>query len=198
MTPRQVRVVRGAAASVVAVLLAAVSHTYGGADAPAPLIVAAVAVLAWPLGALLAATRWGIGGLAATAVLAQLLLHAMFAVTAGAPPAVDTHHSAAAHTMTMTMSGGSVPLALPDAPMLTAHLIAALAAVLVLGYGERMLYAVLRWLVAAARRGARRLPAPNRPRLTDSRAVIAPGPLALRRAPLSRRGPPRIIGVRTA
>ncbi len=196
MTPRQVRVVRGAVASVVAVLLAAVSHTYGGADAPAPLIVAAVALLAWPLGALLAATRWGIGGLAAGAVLAQLLLHAMFAVTAGSTPVAEAHHSTASHPMAMT--GMQVPLALPDAPMLTAHLIAALAAVLVLGYGERMLYAVLRWVLAAARRGAGRLPGARGPRLAASRAVVAPGPLALRRAPLSRRGPPLIIGVRAA
>ena len=199
MTPRQVRVARGGAATAVAVVLGAVSHTFGGGDAPAPLLVFAVALLAWPIGALLASPRGGLAGLAATALIAQAALHTVFAVTAGAAPAV-TGHDHRTMTGTMAMPGTmpaveSIAPVLPDAPMLVAHLTAAAAAVLVLGYAERMLYAVVRWMVRTARRTAPVLaPTARTPRLSPG--VPRPRlPRALLRAPLSRRGPPALLGV---
>lgn len=187
MTVRQLRAVRGGAATAIAVLLGAVSHTYGGGSAPPPLLLAAVALLAWPFATLLAARRLGRVGVAVASVVAQALLHTAFAVTAGSAPAASGH----VHGAIVLTGGPSLALALPDAPMLVCHGIAVVAAILAIGFGERMLRAVARWIIASARRAiAVPAVAPSRSvRRSPVRTVSARRAPAL--DPFRRRGPPR-------
>ena len=187
MTARPLRVVRGGAATAIAVLLAAVSHTYGGGAAPAPLLLVAVALLAWPFATLLAARRLGLVGVAVASVAAQALLHVAFAVTAGSTPMGCGH----LHDTIVLTGGSSLPVALPDTPMLVCHGIAVVVAILAIGFGERMLRAIARWVTAHARRAiAVPAVAPSRRfRCCAVRRVFARRAPALH--PLRRRGPPR-------
>jgi hypothetical protein len=202
MGARRRRVARGAGATGVGVLLAAVSHTYGGGDAPGAGLVLAAALLTWPIAALLAAPRLRLAGVAAGAVLSQLALHVAFALTAGStaippgtkPAAASHHHTGAAldaATLLSTTSGTHPGmLLLPDGGMLASHAAAALVAFVVLGFGGR----VLRAVAAGIRTAARRASAPLRP--VASRAVAAASGHRIRvaREPWSRtllrRGPP--------
>jgi hypothetical protein len=203
MAARRARVGRAAAATGIGVLLAAVSHTYGGGDAPAPAIVLAAALLAWPVAVLLSAARLGLAGVAAGAVLSQATLHAAFALAegaestagrVGADPLADGHHHALLAGGTSTATGAATAAgmgALPDAGMLTAHAVAALVAFLVLGFGRRAVRAIL----AGVRTAARRTSTLTRPAArillpTESRRIRVIRALWSRT--LQRRGPPAL------
>ncbi|MGV2903535.1 hypothetical protein ACNPM4_17850, partial [Microbacterium sp. AGC62] len=71
MNARQLRLVRAAAVSSVATLLAALSHTFGGGAAPHPLLILAVATLLTPFSALLVGTRQSRGRVASAVFVAQ-------------------------------------------------------------------------------------------------------------------------------
>ncbi len=79
MTSRQLRLVRGAAASTAATIIAAVSHTIGGGAAPHPLLIVALSVFLTPVAALLVGRRANIIRLGAAVVLAQTVFHVLFA-----------------------------------------------------------------------------------------------------------------------
>lgn len=187
VSQRQRRVLRGGAASAVAVLLAAVSHSYGGGTPPGPWLVLAAVLLAWPIATLLASARLGLAGVALGALVAQSLLHVAFALTDGAAPAAAGGH----HHTDLLLGAPAAALSLPDAGMLTAHALAAVVAFAVLGFGRRALRAVSRGVRAAVRRIAAAVTLPD----------AAPGPLwtppsgdvpVRWRAGIRRRGPPRI------
>jgi len=182
-----VRALRGTAAAWVATVVAATAHTLGGGGAPAPALVAAVGILAAPFAVAVVGRRlfaWRVG---ATVLASQALFHLAFALTADADPAaLHGHH--------VTHLGGLSAVVLPDAPMLVAHVLAAVATVAGLYGGERMLRALgrgIRSLFARIRAVA--------PRGAVSGPVTAPlGPLRVVAArvvlsDLSRRGPPLFV-----
>jgi len=187
VTPRHVRALRGTAAAWIATVIAATAHTLAGGGAPAPALVAAVGILAAPFGVAVVGRRlsaWRVG----TAVLAsQALFHVAFAITAGADPsAPHSHH-------VTVLAGGVTPVALPDAPMLVAHVLAALATVAGLYGGERMLTALGRGIRSVLARARVVLPPPPAPALVaaERERTIRPARTVL--SGLSRRGPPDFV-----
>lgn len=159
MTGRQLFVVRGALASVVATVLAAVSHTFGGGQAPAPTIVAAMAILlVLPAGLLMGGARRRPTGslgrllrISATTVVAQAAFHGAFSAL-GAPEAgVAVQSAHAHHGAPMALAAGDVHAANGHAPMLGAHVIAAVITIAILAYGEGVVLRGWRWIRAAVR-----------------------------------------------
>lgn len=187
MTPRHVRALRGTAAAWVATVVAATAHTLGGGGAPAPALVAAVGILAAPFGVAVVGRRLSAGRLGAVVLAGQALFHLAFAITAGADPtSTHSHH-------TMVLAGGVTPVAVPDAPMLVAHALAAMATVAGLYGGERMLRALGRGIRSILARARVMLPAPPVPALVaaDRERAVLPARRVL--WGLSRRGPPAFV-----
>lgn len=189
MTPRQLRLVRAAAASSSATVLAAVSHTVGGGMPPHPLLIVAVAVLLIAPAAVLIGRRPSFARTTTTVVLSQLVFHLLFHFLGGtwSSASVVSGHS----HMHDVVLGPVVAAALPDAPMLLAHMIAAVLTVAALHKGERMLRGIAAWVQA------RLLPAlPAVPARHRAPALPVPLVLAVALAPLrttvARRGPPLI------
>ena len=170
MRTRQLRALRGASAATIAVLLAAVSHTIGGGTAPSLAVLLAVSALAWPVTTALVGRRPHPAGLAAAVIVAQTALHMVFALTSsvGTPASGSLPGNAPhAHGQVAIDTVGSVAqLVLPSPPMLTAHVLAAIASFVLLFAGERMLRTVAAWTL----------------RLLDRATVTASGPLAIPRA----------------
>lgn len=155
MTPRQLRIVRGAAASVTATLLAAVSHTVGGGQAPDPLLMLAVSVLLAPLAAVVVGRTARLVGIAGAVTITQVLFHVLFAVTgdiprAGAVPGPHRHGALTPADLAVVMSPAHASSL--DAPMLVAHLCAAVVTTVLLWRGELVLRAITRWVRAVLRR----------------------------------------------
>ena len=188
MTSRQLRLLRAAAATSAATILAAVSHTVGGGMPPHPLLVAALSILLVPLAALLIGRRLSATRTALTVLVAQLVFHVLFQVLAGSLTDAAPVGSHAHHVVTL---GSTVSAVAPDAPMLVSHLLAALATTMLLWHGERMLRSIAGW----AR--ARLLPVlpvlPVRPRLrlipTGVSVTTSLTPLG---TTVTRRGPPSV------
>lgn len=190
MTSRQLRLVRGAAASSVATIVAAVSHTIGGGAPPHPLLIAALAVFLAPVAALLIGRRLSLFRLSAVVVLSQSVFHVLFvALNATVTPMVASagHH----HALTLGPVGDTTAGAAQDASMLGAHAFAAILTIALLWRGETLLRAIARWVRAALR--------PRMPRA----AVVWPVPAsiartarafipAVRAGDILRRGPPVI------
>ncbi|GAA1934777.1 hypothetical protein GCM10009775_28320 [Microbacterium aoyamense] len=187
MTSRQLRALRGTAAAAVAAWTAAVSHTLGGGAAPSPWLVLVVILLAAPVAVLLAGRSLGLVRLSLTVVLAQLLLHVTFALTAGLDPTSGGHVHGA-----VLPSGGAIGVTL-DPVMVSAHLLAAIATILVIARGEWMLRAISRGIHRLLRFAAIivRSPLPAPP-LRAGRQTVA---LLARAAAsvVSRRGPPSVV-----
>ena len=187
MTPRHVRALRGTAAAWVATVIAATAHTLGGGGAPSPALVAAVGVLAAPFAvALIGRTlsAWRIG---ATVLASQALFHVAFAATADADPAaLHGHH--------VTHLGSDLSaVVVPDAPMLAAHILAALATLAGLYGGERMLRALGRGIRSLFSRARAVAPRPSTPRLVAVSPAPFPAALRIVLSDVSRRGPPALV-----
>lgn len=151
MTSRQLRLLRGFAASSVATIIAAVSHTIGGGAAPHPLLIAALSVFLTPSAALLVGRRLSLPRLAMTVLLSQSVFHVLFvALNATAAPSATAVTSAGhQHSLMLTPLGEGVA---PDAGMLAAHVIAGILTVALLWRGENLLRAVARWARAILHR----------------------------------------------
>ena len=185
MTSRQLRLLRGAAASSVATVLAAVSHTIGGGAAPHPLLVLALSVFLTPFVALVVGRRLNLLGLSAAVGLSQTIFHLLFiglnATTSSSGASASAHHHVLA-LMPITTAGA-------DTGMLSAHVIAALLTTALLWRGERMLLAVADWVRAELRR---RMPQID----PDWPVPASPSEIVVRIAhhmlvhDISRRGPP--------
>lgn len=186
MTSRQLRLLRGAAASSAATIIAAVSHTIGGGAAPHPLLVVGLVVFLTPLAALLVGRRLRLPRLSAAVMFAQSVFHVLFVVlnaTAAGPiaGAAHGHH----HLVVLAPVASGVA---PDAGMLGAHLVAAVLTIALLWRGEAIVRAIAAWVRAVLRR---RSPVPPRrpmpaPIALTSRSVVRTVPVAC----ISRRGPP--------
>lgn len=194
MTPRQLRLVRAAAASSVATVLAAVSHTIGGGAAPHPLLVMAMAVLLIPVAGLLVGSRASRTRVALAVIVAQAAFHVVFAVlgapTAGsfAGPSTAAHQ----HHVDLTSFGPVVAVVAPDALMLVAHIVAALLTTALLWRGEALIRAIARWIVARLRDRSTSVRLPHRRRQPLSSLTPALVDPSLT-ASVSRRGPPALV-----
>lgn len=185
MTSRQLRLLRGATASSVATILAAVSHTVGGGAPPHPLLVVALSVFLTPVAALLVGRTLSLGKLSATVLLSQGVFHVLF-VALGATLTTTGAVSGHRHHTTLAPLTSTVS---PDAGMLDAHVLAAAVTIILLWHGERVLRGIARWV-----RSTLRL---RLPRLHGSWPVPASYPrterifvATIRTSDISLRGPP--------
>lgn len=185
VTSRQLRLVRGAAASSVATIVAAVSHTLGGGAAPHPLLIVALSVFLTPIAALLVGCRPHILRLSAAVVLSQTVFHVLFTtLNATVTPAVaGTGHQ---HVMTLGPVGEAVS---PDAGMLGAHLVAVIVTILLLARGESVARAIACWVRAALGVRMPRLRG-DWPSPASAAGVLHSFVPMFRLSDVSRRGPP--------
>lgn len=160
MRARRVAALRGAGSSAVAVVLAALSHTIGGGEAPPAWLLVACAIAAWPVATLLAlvlsGARLRVVGIAGAVGAAQLALHASFSVLGSTPLAVPAASGVHTHTLLPFLSpmtpGAGAMMSTMDAGMLAAHATAALVATIAIAFGEQAVAAVVRWVSARVRR----------------------------------------------
>lgn len=146
MTRRQLLALRGSAASAVATLGAALSHSWAGGHLPPAILVVAMAVLLAAPGMALMGARPRPVRIGITVPVLQAAFHAVFTLL-GAPAAGagvvgghDHHHGAAGHLLSAAGYAGSL-----DAGMIAAHAAAAVVTVAILLYGERAVLAVRAW-----------------------------------------------------
>lgn len=197
MTARQLRALRGCAAALIATLISASAHTLAGGGAPSPALVLAIAVLAAPLAVASIGRRPSRVRTAIAVLVSQAVFHLAFAVAgslgsaamssghshglilAGTPmPVMPMHGEAASHI------GLSA-----DARMLAAHAVAAIATVILISHGERMLRAIARGLSRYLPPAWQGTPLPTEAPAT----ALARPPAPIRplfSSEVSRRGPP--------
>ncbi|MFJ4174080.1 hypothetical protein [Microbacterium sp. NPDC089696] len=190
MTDRQLRLLRAAAASSIATVLAAVSHTVAGGSAPHPLLVVAMTALLVPVAAVLIGVRPSRVRVALTVLVSQIAFHLVFALlgapTAGLSGIGHQHH------LDLAAFGPVAAVAAPDALMIGAHLVAAIVTIALLWRGESLIRAIAQWIVARLRSRATSvcLPHRRRPLPTSSAVPVLRTALA---TSLSRRGPPALV-----
>lgn len=192
MNARQLRLVRAAAVSSVATLLAALSHTFGGGAAPHPLLILAVATLLTPFSALLVGTRQSRGRVASAVFVAQAAFHMLFQAL-GSPTGADTLGGVGhTHHLNLDLLGPATSETSLSTTMLLAHLAAAVLTTVLVWHGETLLGSIVRWVEAMFRRAAAGAPAQHRrpPRL---RSTLLPSFDAAVAAAVPRRGPPALI-----
>ncbi len=191
MTSRQLRLVRAAAVSSVATLIAAVSHTLGGGSAPHPLLILAVATLLTPLSALFVGVRESRSRAAVAVLFSQAVFHLLFQVLGsptGSSVASSPGHD---HHLDLALFGPVTPVAAADATMLGAHVVAAALTTLLIWHGEALARAVARWFQALLLRAVLCPPVEHR-RPGALRSVRLPAFDAAISRDVSRRGPPAL------
>ncbi|WP_226532758.1 hypothetical protein [Microbacterium paraoxydans] len=191
MNARQLRLVRAAAVSSIATLIAGVSHTLGGGTAPHPLLILAVATLLTPLSALLVGARPSRGRVAAAVLLAQAVFHVLFQAlgspVAASSPGVLGH----VHHIDLALLVSAPSASSSGAPMLAAHVVAAVLTTLLIWHGETVVRAVARWFEALLRHTVTAAPTDHRmpPGLRSLDHPVLEVAFA---AAVTRRGPPAL------
>lgn len=192
MNARQLRLLRAAAVSAVATLLAALSHTFGGGSAPHPLLILAVATLMTPLSALLVGAGHSRSRVAAAVFVGQAAFHLLFQAL-GSPTGADTVGTVGhVHHLDLALLGPATPAASSGTIMLLAHAAAAVITTLLVWHGEALVRTVVRWVEAMVQRAAVIAPAehPRPPRLRST--LLASFDAAVS-SDVLRRGPPALI-----
>jgi hypothetical protein len=189
---RQLRLVRAAAVSSVATLLAALSHTLGGGAAPHVLLILAVATLLTPLSALLVGIRESRTRVAVAVFLGQAAFHLLFQALGSPTGTTPTAGGGHSHHLDLALLGSASPTAAPGTLMLFAHVVAAVLTTLLVWHGEALVQVVARWVDALFRRASTVAPTAHRrpPRLRS--ITIATFDAAVSVA-VPRRGPPALI-----
>ncbi|MFS0868001.1 hypothetical protein AB3M83_11800 [Microbacterium sp. 179-B 1A2 NHS] len=182
---RQLRAVRGGSAAVVAVLLAATSHTVSGGTAPPLWLLAAVTLLAWPLAVALIGRRPSAARTAAAVSAAQALLHTAFATVGSARPRGLGAHVHGPLTLASPGEGMSI-----DVAMVAGHVLAAVVTTILLCTGEHLLRGIADGLRALLPAVPMTLPFPAPAPRAATGVLRAAGP-RVTLSGLSRRGPPR-------
>ncbi|MFG6504230.1 hypothetical protein [Microbacterium sp. P05] len=196
MNGRAVRARRGGALAATATLIAATAHTLGGGVAPSPMFCLVLFALATPFATAFAVPRPSLWRTAAAVGVSQALFHAAFTVIGdpGWSAATGPHvHGAAAMASMGAMADAAAPA---HADMTLAHVLAALATILLVRHGQALIAAIRAWIIRAAstadapvlrpRAAVRTVPAERPP----ASRVFPPG--------LGRRGPPRALPVPSA
>jgi len=152
---RQQRALRGAAASALAVFVAALFHTAGGGAEPTALAMIVSFVLAAPACVLLTGRRPALWRLGLSVALSQFAFHFLFGL--GQPSDVrfrGTAEMAGMPGMHLAVSGGS-GAAIATSSMWAGHVAAGLVTMAAVRHGERLLRRMLdlaaRFLVHAVR-----------------------------------------------
>ncbi|KDA04839.1 hypothetical protein DC31_04810 [Microbacterium sp. CH12i] len=158
MTSRQLRLLRGATASSVATIIAAVSHTIGGGTPPHPLLVIALSVFLAPISTLLVGRTPGLAKLSTAVLVSQVVFHVLF-VALGATLTPGVAVSGHQHVLTLPTVAATLPAASGDAAMAGAHFFAGILTVAMLWRGEQLLRAIARWVRAVLRVRMPQLPA---------------------------------------
>lgn len=193
MTSRQLRLLRGAAASTVATVTAAVSHTVGGGAPPHPLLVLSLSVFLTPVAAFLVGRTPRISRLSAAVLASQGVFHTLFTAL-GATLTSGVSTGGHQHFLTLPAVDSTLTAVVPDTSMLGAHLVASILTIALLWRGEQLLRGVVRWVRAALRMRIPRLltdfPRPAGLSATGRLFVstIRAGELFLRGPPLLSRG----------
>lgn len=192
MNARQLRLVRAAAVSSVATLLAALSHTLGGGSAPHPLLIVAVATLLTPLSALLVGVRQSRGRVAAGVVVSQAAFHLLFQALGSPTGGGLTRSIGHIHQIDLSLLAPASSVAAPSTMMFLAHVVAAAITLLLVWHGETLARVVVRWFEAMLRQGAP-IAAVEHRRPIRLRSLLLPSFDAAVSGSVSRRGPPALI-----
>lgn len=171
-----------------AVVLAAVSHTIGGGVAPSFVVLLAAAAISWPIATLLVGRRPSLLGQAAAVAAAQIALHSLFALIGAMQPAGAGAHVHDAAGAAAYLDAHPMSVIAPSTSMLAAHLVAALAALVLVRHGEGAVAEIRSWIVAVLRERVGRIPAPALPRVVVVRSIAVPS--APVTGPTTLRGPP--------
>ncbi|GAA1772745.1 hypothetical protein [Kocuria aegyptia] len=206
MSPRARRLARGWAGASIATSAAALSHAAAGGQSPPAVLVLLSLALSGPLCMLLAGRVLSRSSLLLGVLLSQSVLHALFAGSGGAGTVARATHSslhhAAQHGAAGGASGAGPALVLEvlaqaehgGGAMLLSHVLAALAAYVLMRHGEVAAVVLLEALRLRVRRRRPPLPAPvvvGRPRAVRAGRPHALTDQTLLRAVRSHRGPPR-------
>jgi hypothetical protein len=157
VTPsRKPAVVRGFAASTLAIFVALAGHVSGGGQMPGPLGIVVPWVFAFMISVLLAGRRLSLTRLSLSVVVSQFLFHVLFVLGTTTPSGVAIPHVHGAPLVLPPLP--IVPdAASADAAMWLGHAIAAAVTVAVLHRGERLLLSLrdlalllVRWVRRAA------------------------------------------------
>lgn len=208
MGPRARRLVRGWSAAAVATSAAVLSHAAADGQAPPAVLVLLSLALSGPLCMALAGRVLSRSSLLLGVLLSQSVLHVLFAASGAAGTAVRTTGSSLHHAAQHGASGAGPALVLEVQPhaghggtaMLVAHVLAALAAYVLMRHGEVAAVVLLEALRLRVRRRRQVRPAPvvvrrpgtvrtGRPHVLTDQALLRPvrshrGPPRLRRRPL--------------
>lgn len=149
---RKPAVVRGFAASSLAIFVALAGHVSGGGQMPAALGILVPWVFSFMISVLLAGRRLSLIRLGISVAVSQLLFHTLFVLGTITPSGPPVPHVHGAPLVLPPMSG--VPVVVTaDASMWLGHGVAALLTVAALHRGERLILAVrdlavqlVRWL----------------------------------------------------
>lgn len=167
---RKPAVVRGIAASSVAIFVALAGHVSGGGDMPGPLGVLVPWVLSLMVCVLLAGRRLSLIRLALSVGLSQLLFHVLFVLGTVTPSGVAAPH---VHGGPLVLPPGSgvAETVVADGGMWIGHAFAALVTIAALHRGERLILTLAALAAQAVRWVRRRVDAVlARPSLPRARA----------------------------
>jgi hypothetical protein len=186
MTSRGIRTARGIAAACFAVFVAALFHDAAGGGLPSPLAVALALAFAAPLCIALAGRRITLWRQAASVAVSQLLLHLLFGL--GGDSTGTTLNAPVGHLhagMQIGITGGhAVAMRDDTAPMLLAHVAAAIVTVAALRHGERTIAALANFTVLLV--------------TAIAKLDVSPVPVAVRMPvqtrPLTLRAPALVLG----
>ena len=201
MSPRARRLARGWAGAAVATAAAVVSHAVAGGPLPSLLLVLLSLALSGPLCMALAGRVLSRSSLLLGVLLSQSVLHALFAGSGGVSTVAHATHHAAQHGAAGSPGAGPA-LVLEVQPhvehggtaMLVSHVLAALAAYVLMRHGEVAAVVLLEVLRLRVRRWRQILAAPvvvGRPRAVRTGRPHVLTDQALLRPVRSHRGPPR-------
>ncbi|MGJ0388526.1 hypothetical protein [Microbacterium sp. CGR1] len=151
---RKPAVVRGFAASTLAIFTALAGHVTGGGEMPGVLGLVVPWVLSLMICVLLAGRRLSVTRLSISVALSQFLFHTLFVLGTISPSGASTPHVHGA-PLILPPSTGIPEAVVADSSMWLGHAVAAMLTVLALHRGERLAMA-LRQLAAQAVRWVQR------------------------------------------
>lgn len=202
MSPRARRLARGWAGAAIATSAAALSHAAAGGQAPPALLVLLSLALSGPLCMALAGRVLSRSSLLLGVLLSQSVLHALFAGSGGVSTVAHAAHLSGHHGAAGSSPGAGPALVLEvqshaehgGTVMLVSHVLAALAAYVLMRHGEVAAVVLLEAFRLRVRRWRQVLSAPvvvGRPRAVQAGRPHVLTDQSLLRPVRSHRGPPR-------